>query len=163
MIFVLIGISLHANSQIYRDLHIINSINELSAVACKNNYLLRTNSIKYTIFTRDLDTINNETICFLDSLSKIIKIDSSIVRVDIYVHLSIKEWSSKYSINLDKMWKQIINYLENKGISRSLLNGRNFYNTVPIKNKSKEETDEVFFKYEYKSNRRVEFKFSSTQ
>ena len=140
---------------------IVNSVQKITQIDNKNDCVLRTHMIQFKPFSRDLDTINCETHCFLDSLVSIIKKDTLIKQIQIGIHLSMKEWSDEYSYNLDKMWEQIIAYMNSKDINNNLFVGKSYYDTLPVKNKpSKYESQKVFWDTEYKYNRRVEFLFN---
>lgn len=135
----------------------LNRANQLNLTENKVVKLV-TYDVNFKMFTRDLDTNNCNTICFFYNFSNFVKNDTTISNIEVGVHLSMKEWSNQYSYKLDKMWEQIISVLVNQNVKQSILTGKNYYDTKPIKSKPDiGETEKQFWDTEYLFNRRVEF------
>ena len=148
-------ISEKANSQ---DTSLLANLKDLAEYNGTDPVLLRTYDIRFTFYFNYLDTTNNNTMLFLDSLAEILTV-RNVKSIDVYIHLSIK-YSDEYSFPYVHAYEDIINCLSKKGIYRNKMHGHNYLGKRPIVNcfdlDDQKLIDECL-KTEYKINQRVEF------
>jgi hypothetical protein len=150
------------------DTLLVTSVKDMQNIEKKCIIRLRTYQIIYRLGFRTLDTNNNKTVSFLDSLAKFLLNQAQFPLMEIDIHLSLHEWDGTYSVSLlQNMYEEIIDFLVKRGIPRERLHGKQLYNYYPLYVGPEEviindEGKKEYLKSDWLINRRVEFLINLT-